>query len=61
MIHECATIRFTKNELIIMINAINESQEAIEPWEFPIRMGANVDEAEQLRWRLNEVLASIKD
>ena len=37
--HESATVQLTKKELIILANAINESQAAIEEWEFSTRMG----------------------
>lgn len=61
MTDEGAAVRLTKKELIILANAINESQEAIEAWEFSTRMGAEPAEAEQLRMKLKELLASIKE
>jgi predicted negative regulator of RcsB-dependent stress response len=58
---ESATIQLTRKELSILANAINESQEAIEEWEFSTRMGAEPAEAEQLRVKLRALLAAIKD
>lgn len=57
---ESATVQLTKKELIILANAINESQEAVESWEFSTRMGADPTEAEQLRVKIKELLASMK-
>jgi hypothetical protein len=63
MIHlerDSATVRLTETDLVILANAINETQNAIEAWEFPIRVGADLAEAEALRQRLSSLLASMK-
>jgi hypothetical protein len=59
MERETVTVRLTKKELTILANAINESREAIEDWEFSTRMGAEPAEAEQLRRKLTMLLGSL--
>ncbi len=58
--HDSATVRLTESDLVILANAINETQNAIEAWEFPIRVGGDLAEAEALRQRLSSLLASMK-
>jgi hypothetical protein len=53
-----AVVELTKNELVIVSNAINEichGPEAIEDWEFSTRVGTSRAEAEALLQRLNEL------
>lgn len=61
MDREVATVRLTRKELIILSNAINETREAVEEWEFSTRVGARLAEAEELLERLSALLASMKD
>lgn len=56
-----ADFRVTKHELVILANALNETLEAIEPWEFSTRVGADSTEVEALRKRLLGVLDSLGD
>ncbi len=56
-----ATVRLSKSELIVLANAINETQEAVEEWEFPTRVGAETHEAENLRQELKALLSSMKE
>jgi len=53
------TIRISKSELVILSNALNETREAIEDWEFETRVGASTVEAEGLRAELNAVLSQM--
>ena len=48
----CATVQLSESDLIIIVNAINETQEAIEEWEFSTRVGANISDAETLRKKI---------
>lgn len=57
---ETAVVHLTKAELAILANALNETREALEDWEFPIRVGANPSEAEDLRRRLKTILHSMR-
>ena len=55
---DAAVVELTKNELVIVSNAINEichGPEAIEDWEFSTRVGASRAEAKALLQRLNEL------
>ena len=61
--HNGANVQFTKQELMTLTNALNEvlnGPEAIEAWEFPIRMGVEPSDAEQLLVKLNGLLAAMK-
>jgi hypothetical protein len=42
-------IQVTWDELRILLNAINETLEAVEDWELPIRVGAEVHELKALQ------------
>lgn len=56
-----ATVRLTRKDLTILANAINETREAIDEWEFSTRVGADPAEAEDLRQKLKALLVSMKD
>ena len=43
-----AVLEFTSDELATIGNALNESLEGIEEWEFAARMGATREEVEAL-------------
>lgn len=49
------TIELSSDELVIIKNALNESFEAIEPCEFSTRMGAEIDEVENLLVELSRI------
>lgn len=55
-----ATIQLSKSDLIILANAINETQEALEDWEFSTRVGADPSDAESLRHEIKELLSLMK-
>ncbi|UOQ87843.1 hypothetical protein MUN74_11070 [Agromyces endophyticus] len=46
----------TRGELATMAGAINEALEAVDKWEFGLRLGVTPAQATELRDRLNEVL-----
>lgn len=48
-------VAVSRDELRILANGVNEALELLEPWEFPIRVGAGTDEAKVLRAQLAEV------
>ena len=50
-------ITLDRRELRTIVSAIGEAIEALEDWEFPIRVGASIQEARDLRAQLDEVLA----
>jgi hypothetical protein len=54
--HGSVLVRLTKQDLIILANAINEAQEAIEDWELPTRVGSEPAEVEELRRQLSDLL-----
>lgn len=56
------TVQFTKDEMIGIINALNEvlhGPQAIEEWEFSMRMCLERSEAERLLDKLNELYDSV--
>ena len=56
-----ATLRFQKQEIILLANALNETLEAIEEWEVPIRVGAETAEVQQLHRELRAILAKMRN
>jgi len=54
--NEVAVVRLTKHELVILNNSINESMEALEDWEYPIRVGASKHEARALLSELGRLI-----
>ena len=42
------TVRISDDELLAINNALNESREWLEDWEFPIRMGVSKEEVDAL-------------
>lgn len=46
-------IALTGDEAAFLANAINEAREAIADWEFPIRLGFTLDEADALWTQLS--------
>jgi hypothetical protein len=57
---DTATVDLTADELMILANAINESKQALEDWEFATRMGAPRSEAEALRKEISDLLDSLE-
>jgi hypothetical protein len=51
-------LEFTPDELATMSNALNESLEGIEEWEFATRMGATRAEVMELLDALNRLQSS---
>ncbi len=49
-------LTLTNREAIILVNAINESLEALEDWEYSSRVGASRAEAERLRAKISKLL-----
>ena len=51
-------IATTRGELALLANAIGEALEAVQDWEFDIRLGVMPDQARALRDLINDVLRS---
>ena len=49
-------VSVTTDELRLLSSAIGEALEAVEPWEFSSRLGAEAEEALALRVAIDEVL-----
>jgi hypothetical protein len=60
MENDRVTVALTKGEVRLLLNAINEAKEALESWEFATRMGASVDQTDQLRDKLLAVLDGLR-
>lgn len=56
---EAATVSLTRHELAFLANAINETQAALEEWEFQTLTSAYPAEAEALRKEISELLDSL--
>jgi len=54
--NECAVVRFTKHELVILNNSIGESLEALEDWEYPTRVGGEKNEARELLSEIGKLI-----
>jgi hypothetical protein len=46
----------TRDELVLLANALNEALEAVEGWEFDTRLGGSPDEARELRSKIKDLL-----
>jgi hypothetical protein len=57
---DTADIRVRASEVVVLANALNETREAIEVWEFSTRVGASPAEAEVLRQALVALLERLK-
>ena len=55
-----ATVTLNRDELGFLCNAINESLEAIEDWEYHIRTGRTTDEAQSIYDQLRNVIEQIE-
>lgn len=45
---ENIVLQLSTEEAALLVNALNESLESIEDWEFDIRMGASKEQVEKL-------------
>ena len=50
-------LTMTRDELYLLLGSVNEAIEAVEDWEFSSRLGAEKDDARELR----ETLAALID
>ena len=53
-------VQLSAKELTMLINAINETREALEDWAFPARMGASPIELDELCYKLKSALQLLK-
>lgn len=56
-----ATIVFRSDEVTFLCNAINETFEALDDWEFETRTGAHVEEMRKLGDELGELARLIRN
>ena len=49
----------TRAELLLLAGSVNEAIEAVDDWEFPIRLGASVAEATALHNELRNLIARL--
>jgi hypothetical protein len=54
-----AVMALTRDDLVLLANSINEALEALDDWDFPIRVGAERDDARQLQARLAAVIRQL--
>jgi hypothetical protein len=52
-------LRVTRAELLLLAGSVNEAMEALEDWEFPIRIGADMEDARVLRSELSALIARL--
>ena len=52
------TVELTRDEVTFLCNAVNETLEAIENWEFETRTGAKPEEARVLHSKLKMLLST---
>ena len=57
---EGAIVLLTQRELTILANAINETLQEVEDWEFSTRVGVEPAEADILRRKIVETLTTIE-
>jgi hypothetical protein len=49
-------LTLSRAQLLLLAGSVNEAIEAVEDWEFATRLGAEKQEARQLRAELGEVI-----
>ena len=54
-----ATIQFTKDELLMLNNALNEVCNALDVSEFSLRMGTDLEEVRALLQQIHDVIVSV--
>ena len=52
-------LHVTRAELLLLAGSVNEAMEAVDDWEFPIRLGADKDDARALRSELSGLIARL--
>jgi uncharacterized alpha-E superfamily protein len=52
-------LHVTRAELLLLAGSVNEAMEALEDWEFPIRLGADMEDARVLRSELSALIARL--
>lgn len=55
---ETITLRLTRDEASLLSNALNESLESLDDWEFEVRMGASKDEVAKLLAAFGQISSS---
>lgn len=58
--HETATVELSRDELGTLGNALNEVLHGLDIWDFPIRMGVERSEAEQLLQEISDLFKRMK-
>jgi hypothetical protein len=56
-----AVLRLKRHELEFLINAVNESLEALDDWEFQTRTGTEKEQARQILKALQEIRKSLRE
>ena len=52
-------VQLSEHELVLLANALNEAREAVDDLEFETRLGARPREADELRLKLRNILATL--
>jgi hypothetical protein len=55
------SLSFTREELAFLSNAIGESFEAVEDWEYQTRVGGTKEELEAIRARISALYQQAKN
>jgi hypothetical protein len=56
---ERVVLTLTRDELLLLRGSVNEVIEAVEDWEFPIRLGVDKSKARALRAELRRVISDL--
>jgi len=56
---EHIALYLSRTELLLLAGSVNETIEAVDEWEFSIRLGATKDEARELRAYLHELISGL--
>lgn len=54
-------VRLSQRELLLLLNSINETLNAVDEWEFEIRVGVGPDEARDLHARLQQAFEAFDE
>lgn len=56
---EVVVLSLTRDQLLLLAGAVNETIEAVDDWEFTTRLGAEKDAARALRTELRNAIAML--
>lgn len=57
---ERVVVSMTRQELLLIAGAVNETIDAVEDWEFSSRLGTSKDDARGIRSELRRIISELR-